>query len=544
MQFEDAYVLAFALADGRLRWACYLASGNAPGENFGVQPFPTDSQTHIAYAGGRVYAVTNLGAVAAVDAYTGTIAWLSIYPTQPQINNPMAALAAAQAGGGGNSLSRVRKPWAQNPTIVKEGKVFSLPSDSANLLIYDAGGGEEVKRIALNDFDNADTLLGVIDEKLLLGGPNSVQCINWPTYDPAKSRDDNLLWWKSFASPGSTEAEAKDVVRGRGFVTTDSVFMPTKTGLNRISLNGGKSLETYPHGASWASGEGPGNVVVTQDQVIIAGVDSIIVYSDLSLARAKLDKAIGDAPNDPAPRLKYAETLFAAGQMDDAVAKLDEAIGLLGGLNSMRPGADRDRVFARSLTFAERLADPHIGVRDMDRVASLYDRATAAANSPQQQVSWRISRARFARDLQDFATEVKLYQDILSDPALRGVTVPSEDQTGMQMASVLAEKAINARLTSTPAAYAPFEQAAKDALMTARQANDATLMLAVAQKYPNATVAVDAMFAAADAYEAAGKNRPAVEVLDQLYRKYGNRTDKPRILEAQARNYPAPGGRE
>src|SRR6185503_17207647 len=65
MQFEDSYVLCFNLADGKLRWACYLASGNVQDMN---SPLTDAPASHVAYSGGRVYAVTNLGAVAAVDA--------------------------------------------------------------------------------------------------------------------------------------------------------------------------------------------------------------------------------------------------------------------------------------------------------------------------------------------------------------------------------------------------------------------------------------------------------------------------------------------
>jgi hypothetical protein len=69
LQFDDAYVLCFSLGDGKLRWACYLASGNAMAPFFenrvGILA-PTPS--HLAYAGGRVYACTEFGAQAAVDA--------------------------------------------------------------------------------------------------------------------------------------------------------------------------------------------------------------------------------------------------------------------------------------------------------------------------------------------------------------------------------------------------------------------------------------------------------------------------------------------
>ena len=89
----------------------------------------------------------------------------------------------------------------------------------------------------------------------------------------------------------------------------------------------------------------------------------------------------------------------------------------------MRPGTERDRAFARSLAFAERIAQPKQGSSDPVRASGLYDRAAAAAASPAQQVAYRLSRARFARAQQDFASEVRLYQDILATPGSTDMTV-------------------------------------------------------------------------------------------------------------------------
>jgi outer membrane protein assembly factor BamB len=528
MQFEDAYVLCFNLADGKLRWACYIASGNAPDQNYTGNPMPSTGISHLAYAGGRLYSVTNIGAVAAIDAYAGTIVWLNLYP-RPTVNQLAPQLPQ-------NGMAGARKPWALNPAIVKDGRVFCLPSDSQHLLIYDAGEGNEIKRIAISQYDNADSLLGVVADKLIVSGRNKVFCINWPAYEPRKPINDTLHW-AGTASVSGTTKENQDTVRGRGFVTADSVFIPTTVALRRFSMKNGAIAENYPRDGGWAAGEGPGNVVVTQDQVILAGVDGISIYSDLAMARAKLDRAVAEAPQNPLPRLKYAETLFAAGQLTAAVEKLDEAIQLLGGLNSMRPGADRDGAFSRALVFAERAADPKIGASNPDLAGGLYDRAGAAANSPAQHVSYRFSRAHFARAQRDFATEVRLFQEVLATPQYRQVIVPTEDGTGTTPAATAAEGLIAQRVKDAPATYKPFEEAAARDLAAAKQKADPNLMLAVAQTYPNAQTAPEALLAAADAYEAGGKYRLATQVLNQAYRKYTDQNLKTRIVESQARNY-------
>ncbi|HEX8521047.1 MAG TPA: PQQ-binding-like beta-propeller repeat protein [Tepidisphaeraceae bacterium] len=533
MQFEDAYVLCLGLNDGKLRWACYLASGNAAGNMIEGQNSLSTNASHVAYDGGRIYASTELGAVACVDAYTGQIVWLDLYP-RPQQN-----FAAMQAGMPQLAVGP-RKPWAQNPVIVKDGKVFAMPSDARQLFVYDAATGEEIKQIPMGQFDDARTLLGVAGEQLIVNSDTRIFCINWQAYAREKPPEDALIWRVGpLVSPDGGAERNSDTIRGRGFVTSDSVFITTQWRLHRISLKGGKTQDTYPARLGvWGADEGPGNVLVTRDHVIIAGADSLDIYTDISMARARLDQAVTAKPQDPAPRLEYAEVMFASGQIELAMAKLDEAIALLGGMASMRPGADRDRVFSDSLAFAQRLSDPRTNsLERVNQANPLYDRAGAAAHSPQQQVTYRDTRARFAHARQDYPTELRLYQELLAEPTWRGVMINRE--SGPSAAAwMIAERAVMDLIRNRRELYAPYEVMATQALSAARSTGDAEQFRAVAQTYPVAKVAPDALFAAADAYEAAGKNRQATRVLNQIYRRYLD-VDKARVLEALARNYVA-----
>src|SRR5205814_69418 len=173
----------------------------------------------------------------------------------------------------------------------------------------------------------------------------------------------------------------------------------------RLSMKNGSTLDQYPpQSRSWDDGEESGNVLVTQDHVILAGPTRVNVYTDLKLAMAKLDSAVNAAPADPEPRLRFAEVMFVAGKPDLAVSKLDEAIQVAGGSGSIPPSAARERIFATAMMFAQKLARQ--SKPDVALVSGLFDRAAATANAPQQQVNYRLARARFARTNNDGATEL------------------------------------------------------------------------------------------------------------------------------------------
>ena len=60
-------------------------------------------------------------------------------------------------------------------------------------------------------------------------------------------------------------------------------------------------------GGGWDVPEESGNILATSDHVVIAGARMVTVYTDLTLAKAKLDRELAATPNDPEPRLRYAE---------------------------------------------------------------------------------------------------------------------------------------------------------------------------------------------------------------------------------------------
>jgi outer membrane protein assembly factor BamB len=536
--FEDAYILCFALDDGSLRWATNIASASTLSSPFGggfnTGFYLAPNNSHLAYANGRVFVQTNRGAVAAVDVYNGMIDWLATYNRGQQATNPGFNPMFLQQG---REMQNQPKPWTYNPVIVSQGLVFTLPIEGKNLLIYDAATGRLVKQIDLQDLGqrlrsdeveppNFDTLVGVSGDALVLAAKKSVLVLDWRAFDSAHYNEDKMVLW---------EEGFRSEVRGRPFLTQNQLYVATEDRMFMVNMKTGVAEKDYPAWPrTWADDEGPGNIVVTSDHAIIAGAEHIDVYTDLAAAKAKLDREVAQSPADPQPRLRYAEVTYAAGDYATSMAKLDEAIERAGGAK-LQPGPVRDRIFNDALIFAQKLKnDDSSG--GQQRIDALFDRAGQAAFSPEQQVNYRIARAGFDQIKNDPAAAVELYQQILSEPQWRSVSLPDENSKTPASADVIARDRIAQLISHDPSVYSKFEAEAADALQKADQSPDPAKLLAIAQTYPNSSVAAKAMLAAARAYESSGQTRLARHVLMDMYFDRDRRSaERSQVVEALAR---------
>jgi hypothetical protein len=228
-------------------------------------------------------------------------------------------------------------------------------------LIYDADTGAKIKFINHADVGNPDTLVGVWGDHLVVAGDQRIADVKWKNYDPIEFTDKDLPkffhWWAGVTTTGGQ-------IQGRPFLTADSLFIPTRQRLYRCDVTNGKVAAMYPENG-WDEDEGPGNVLVTSDKVIIAGARRVSVYTDLSVATAKLEKEIAAAPNDPDPRIRFAEMLLISGNVPAAQTRLDEAIKLAGPTH-------RERIFNTAMTFAGKTTFQE---RNIEFIRGFFDRA-------------------------------------------------------------------------------------------------------------------------------------------------------------------------
>ncbi len=536
---EDCHVVCYELRTGNFKWICYIASSQTnTGMAFGMGAFtPSETESHLSLASGRIYVLTNLGAVGAVDAYSGSTAWISLYPRNPTVlpslNNMM------RFGGQPMPTTTSIRPWDINGAIVHDGKIFVLPIDGRHLLIYDMADGHLVKRLK-RQFSHSDDnkryrmtmLLGIRNNTIVVCGNFTVNpsggsgsffaTFDWtgkpPTHDPEELSYDSL---------GNILELPR--IEGRPLLTTNRALIPHEERLVIIDLEKNRVAGLFPKNGKW-SAEDRGNIVGMQDHIVVAGTKGIHVYTDLGDLKRKYAQRIEADPANLELRLVYSELMFNVNDLAECRKHFDQTIELLGGVKSMRSGKERDRVFSDALLFAQRRADV-----DKASAEEFFNIAQAAAATPSQQISYRLTRGQFLESA-DPTAAVTVYQQILSDPQMRQLVLAADDGGAPKRAGRIAEGRIGDLIQKTPNVFREIAAEARVKLDAMANAT-ADQLLDLAETYPNAMdVASAAMLRAAGSYEKENKPRMANLLLRRILWKYGavsSETSRPRLSDAQ-----------
>ena len=235
-------IACYSIASGKQLWQHWLCQANTPATRWS-RDVVTALLTMDA---GRIYLVTNLGAVVAVRAVDGRVLWARSYN---RIAEPLTVAAKSTYYCG------------PNPGVYYHGKLFALPTDSQKLLVLDAVTGTLDWSFALSS-DKA-LLVGAVAGKLILSDAG-LKILDVQT--------------------GELMLESRDLpLHGRAVVTRESILWPSAGKIHLLDLESGLSDNTslsLPY-------DSPVNLILARDFLIAAQPEALTIFRSHPHATAK-----------------------------------------------------------------------------------------------------------------------------------------------------------------------------------------------------------------------------------------------------------------
>ncbi len=251
------YLTALNPESGDTQWRTFL--GDEP--QSGVAP---NSSVMVAIDGGEAYIATGSGLVFSLDAISGSLNWVVRYPRT--VRNNASRLQELQRFGGfarGNVAAPDFDGWDMDTVVPSTKVVVFAPSDFNQLIALDRRSGKliwETARVPLREGNGGSYVLGLLDEKLYIGGGDVVRC-----YDVIGGK---MLWENSFPRG-----------HGRGALTKDGILIPSGNNeIIKINLNNGSiedqitvALENnYPIGNLFSNGK---NIYIMSLRQVLSVID-------------------------------------------------------------------------------------------------------------------------------------------------------------------------------------------------------------------------------------------------------------------------------
>ncbi|MFQ5490508.1 MAG: PQQ-binding-like beta-propeller repeat protein [Phycisphaerae bacterium] len=491
--FEDCFLYCLNAETGQIQYRTHLGSASTGG--FGYRR-PT--LTIPALADHTVYVVSNLGTIAAVDRFTGLIAWLRLYPR----------ISEAQWRREGRGDSRELNPWQYNPVIVSGDRLIVLPTDADALMVLDRGTGALLQDIPIQELHAVQSILGLEGDRIYAVGDEAF------CYDLAAG---SYVWQSPL--PGDGE------VFGRGLLTTDRLLVPTRSALGAFDRWNG-SVTRYP----WMPDQQGGNLLSAPGLLLVTDSTTLTAYARKQDVLARLHRKMDAAPDDPEPALDLAEVLFRTGDVAESIAALDQAIARAGGFARSIAAPTKTRLFEDCLHFADRL-----GKRDEPDLATiigLYERASQCPPDTRAHLTYRIRWADLYRQAGRFADAVALYQQIIADRSLAQADSIADADPKPVAAGRWAESAI-AELIGDHGrqVYARFDTQADQWLQAGQAGRDLDRLAQVAERFPNALAAPKALLARATLLHENGKPLQAAGTFYNALARYRSLLDPPAVMK-------------
>lgn len=485
--FQDTYVVALDPDTGSLLWRRHLSSAAR------LSPFAQSALPAMFTSGGVIYVTDGLGSVAAVEQRGGAMRWIRIIESEAaDVRHPLA--------GGSASTDQPRLP---QPLLAPAGLLVASP-DASGMLLLDPATGELREELTSPDWTTASELRAVGGDVLALG--ERVTRFDGQTLEQR--------WTQSLEG-------AAGPARGRAALTDSLVLLTTGQELLALSLTDGTPQGRQPLAR-------PGNLVVADEQLLLAAGDALRSYMHWDSAHERLRRLIDATPDDPQPGLALGDLALRAGEYEAAMHGIDSALLAIERAQIEQPQEARvsqGLVFDHLLRLASRDDDAPPAMR-----RELFDRLARITTGPAQEVAYHLAFADHLGASGSAAAAVDHLQAVLQDASLSQQLHRSEHVA--RQAGLEARHRLNQLIEQQgPQIYAAWEARAAHRLSELRdaKANSADL-LGLVEQYPAATAAVRALLLAARQESEAGESAAAA----RLYRRAYAAAEEPTLVAQSA----------
>lgn len=331
----------------------------------------------VTVSGGVAFAVTNAGALAALDAYTGALRWVRRYervdPFRPPVATKRPRPRTNVFGGGSFFQELPLEGFAPSDLVAEDGLVIHAPTDGQVLFALDGASGEPVWML---ERGTMQYVIGHDRDHLYLGGPDDVTCVGL--------RTGVRLWRESLpAHPGSSRW------RGRGCVAGDRLLMPGDRTVLVRALREGAEWQTLPLPSFQPGREplrGECNLFLEGPYLAAAYAGGLEVYS----TQQALD-GLSALARDPIER---AALEAQAGDLEAAVEAL-ESIDVAA-LPDLRADVGR-----RLLTLCSEIALTRAARGSRDEALAMLDRCRSVLDEERLIERWHLARIEVFEALGD-----------------------------------------------------------------------------------------------------------------------------------------------
>jgi outer membrane protein assembly factor BamB/tetratricopeptide (TPR) repeat protein len=484
------YIACFDADTGARRWVRYLGAASSEIDNFMAMgmafgpPIAGDyGHRLLSLDGPFLYYQTNLGAVIALEAESGSVRWVATYPRQ-------------DSGRMGQGSDR-----DLNPAVVHDGLVIVAPTDAGAIFAFESDSGHLLwKTDPISEEVKLSHLLGVAKGRLVATGDRVL------LFDV---RNGKLVstWPDSGKSPEGY---------GRGLLAGNRIYWPTRNEIQVLDQRSGLLAER-PIRLMEVYRTTGGNLVAGDGYLIVAQSDALVVFCQNSRLIDRYRDEIAKSPEQAATYYRLARAAEALGRDQLALQSYELATQKALPTETVDGTSLADAARDHEFRLLTRVAEASRKARDFDVALVRLESAVKISRSDTDRLQARLLLADVQLEATRPAKAVEILENVLTDERLRGLSVSSDDHHRSIRADLLiADRLAGIVKEHHRRIYEDYDRQARELFERGRREQDPRLLDEVSRVFPVAEVVPDALLALGEVHQGAGRLGPAAAAYKRL----------------------------